>query len=186
MNTYRQIRGARTAKMSRGFSLIELMAAMVVLAVGLLGGIAVIAVANANDGRSRLHSTAVTIAQSTMEKIVAIPTSAANTETTITDCAGPHTVETAVPVAPGVSPALVDSGAFVGTIDFSQPTITNYWMDYAICSAEGNVIYDVRWRIDPGPTPATQLVTVSVKPKAGVGPAQLTLAYTLRQLRGDF
>jgi prepilin-type N-terminal cleavage/methylation domain-containing protein len=171
--------------MSRGFSLIELMVAMAVLAVGLLGGITVIAVATANDGRSKLHSTAVTIAQSTMEKIVAIPTGAANTQTTITDCVKSHIVETAVPAAVG-SPVLVDNGAFAGTIDFSQPTVTNYWMDYAICSTGANVTYDVRWRIDRGPTPSTQMVTVSVKPEITAGPAQFTLPYTLHQLRGDF
>jgi len=67
---------ARNKKMARGFSLIELMIAMVVLAVGLLGGIMVIGVAKANNGRSKLHTTAVTLAESTMEKIVAIPRSA--------------------------------------------------------------------------------------------------------------
>jgi len=36
---------------ARGFSLVELMIAMGVLAVGLLGGIAFIAVATANNGR---------------------------------------------------------------------------------------------------------------------------------------
>ena len=61
--------------MARGFSLIEVMIAMAVLVVGLLGGIVVIAVAGANDGRSKLHSTAILLAQSTMEKIAAIPSS---------------------------------------------------------------------------------------------------------------
>ncbi len=88
--------------MSRGFSLIELMIAMAVLGVGLLGGIVVIAVASANDGRSKLHSTAVTLAESTMEKIIAIPQQAAgaDAETTMTDCAGtPFVIETASRVA---------------------------------------------------------------------------------------
>src|SRR6476469_5251106 len=186
MNMDRQIRGAITAKMSRGFSLIELMIAMAVLGVGLLGGIVVIAVASANDGRSKLHSTAILLAQSTMEKIAAIPAAAGNTQTTLTDCAGtPHTIETAVP-APGGSPALIDTGAFAGTIDFSQPTVTNYSMVYVTCSSGGNIGYDVRWRIDPGPTPATQLVTVSAKPLVTSGATQFMLPYTLHQLRGNF
>jgi prepilin-type N-terminal cleavage/methylation domain-containing protein len=171
--------------MTRGFSLIEVMIAMAVLVVGLLGGIAVIAVAGANDGRSKLHSTAILLAQSTMEKIAAIPAAAGNTQTTLTDCAGtPHTIETAVPAA-GASPALIDSGAFSGTIDFSQPTVPNYSMVYVTCSS-GNIGFDVRWRIDSGPTPATQLVTVSAKPLVTAGATQFMMPYTLHQLRGDF
>ena len=76
MDSDRQTRGATTGNMARGFSLIEVMIAMAVLVVGLLGGIAVIAVASANDGRSKLHSTAILLAQSTMEKIAAIPAAA--------------------------------------------------------------------------------------------------------------
>jgi prepilin-type N-terminal cleavage/methylation domain-containing protein len=186
MSADRQIRGAKTAKMSRGFSLIEVTVAMAVLAVGLLGSIVVIGVASANDGRSKLHSTAVTLAQSTMEKIVAIPKSAGNTQTTLTDCGGtPHTIETAV-VAATNGPALINSGAFAGTIDFSQPTVINYSMVYVTCSTGGNVGYDVRWRIDPGSTLGTQMVTVSARPLVTAGAAQFTLPYTLHQLRGNF
>lgn len=170
--------------MSRGFSLIEVTIAMAVLAVGLLGGIVVIGVASANDGRSKLHSTAVTLAESTMEKIVAIPQSAAGTgaETQMTDCAGNSFV---IETAPGGS-ALIGSGAFSGSVDFSKPAVGNYSMVYATCAAAANVSYDVRWRIDPGPTPATQLVTVSAKPLVTAGAAQFTLPYTLHQLRGNF
>lgn len=184
MNTDRQIRGAQKANMPRGFSLIELMVAMAVLAVGLLGGIAVIAVATANNGRSRLHSTASTLAESTMEKIVAIPKSAAGTaaETHITDCTGnTFTIET----ARGGSP-LITAGAFAGSIDFAQPPVGTYSMLYVTCSTGSNIGYDVRWSIDAGPTPSTQLVTVSARPTFAAGAAQLTLPYTLRQLRGDF
>ncbi|MGZ4858078.1 MAG: type IV pilus modification PilV family protein [Candidatus Angelobacter sp.] len=185
MYTNRQIREPKKATMSRGFSLIELIVAMAVLAVGLLGGIAVIAVSTANNGRSKLHSTAIILAQSTMEKIVAIPKGAVLTQTTLTDCGGtPHTIETAVPAGGG--PALIDSGAFAGTIDFSKPPMDNYSMRYVICSTGGNVGYDVRWRIEAGPTPSTQLVTVSAKPLVAAGAAQFILPFTLRQTRGDF
>jgi len=170
--------------MPRGFSLIELMMAMSVLAVGLLGGISVIAVANANNGRSRLHSTAIVMAQSTMEKIVAIPQSAtgADAQTKITDCAG-NTF--AIETAKGGSP-LITSGAFAGSIDFSKAPVGNYSMLYSLCSPGTTAGYDIRWTIDAGPTPSTQLVTVSAKPIFAAGAAQFTLPYTLHQLRGNF
>jgi prepilin-type N-terminal cleavage/methylation domain-containing protein len=181
-----QTRERIAARMSRGFSLIELMIAMAVLAVGILGGIVVIAVAMANDGRSKLHTTAAAMAQSTMEKITAIPAKAAGTaaQTQTTDCAGNiFTIETAV----GGSP-LITSGAFAGSIDFTKPPQQNYSMNYVMCSAGTSVPYDVRWRIDAGPTPSTQLVTVSAKPAItnGAAAAQFTLPSTLRQLRGNF
>lgn len=184
MNANRQIRQARTVKMSRGFSLIEVTIAISVLAVGLLGGIVVIGVASANDGRSKLHSTAVTLAESTMEKIVAIPQSATGTgaETQMTDCAGNSFV---IETAPGGSD-LIGSGAFGDSVDFSKPAVGSYSMIYVTCGTTANVSYDVRWRIDQGPTPATQLVTVSAKPIVTAGAAQFTLPYTLHQLRGNF
>ena len=174
--------GQKTARPSRGFSLIELMIAMAVLAVGLLGGIVVIAVATTNNGRSKLHTTAAIMAESTMEKIVAIPKKAvgAAAQTKMTDCAGNvFTIETAA----GGSP-LIPSGAFSGSVDYSKSPLPNYSMRYVMCSTGVGVTYDVRWRIDAGPTPSTQLVTVSAKPSIGNGAA--TLPFTLHQLRGNF
>lgn len=158
---------------------------MAVLAVGLLGGMVVIGVATANNGRSKLHSTAITLAESTMEKIVAIGSKATGTaaQTRITDCAGNTFI---IETAQGGSD-LITSGAFANTIDFSKPPQANYSMNYVMCSSGGGVAYDVRWRIDPGYTPSTQMVTVSAKPLPGsaAAVAQLTLPVTLRQTRGD-
>jgi prepilin-type N-terminal cleavage/methylation domain-containing protein len=191
MNVGAKIREIQTGKMSRGFSLIELMIAMTVLVVGLLGGIVVIILSSANNGKSKLHTTAATMAESTMEKIVAIPQNAVGTaaQTQITDCAGnTFTIETAQNVA-GAGPALITNGAFAGSVDYSQPPVPNYSMQYVMCSTGATgMTYDIRWRIDAGPTPSTQLVTVSAKP--GVGnqavAAQFTLPSTLHQLRGNF
>jgi prepilin-type N-terminal cleavage/methylation domain-containing protein len=186
MDVRAKIREVKATKMSRGFSLIELMIAMAVLTVGLLGGIMVIVMSTANNGKSKLHTTAVNLAESTMERIVAIPPKAAgaSAQTQITDCAGnAFTIET----AQGGSP-LIAGGAFAGSVDFSQPPLVNYSMPYVMCSTGTGVTYDIRWRIDPGPTPATQLVTVSAKPGAGNQnvAAQFTLPSTLHQLRGNF
>jgi len=165
-----------------GFSLIELMIASTVLVVGLLGGIGVICVATANNSRSRLNTTAATLAESIMERITAIP---ANTATTMTDCKGnTFVLNTAV----GGSP-LVNSGAFGGVqADFSQPPVPGYQMQYLVCTSSQGLPYDVRWTIDPGPTPSTQLVTVSAKALPGTTTPVAVFAkpVTLRTLRGSF
>jgi prepilin-type N-terminal cleavage/methylation domain-containing protein len=166
-----------------GFSLLELTMAMAILAIGLLGSMVVIGVASANNGSSKLHTTAKALAESTMEKIVAIGSKATATQTSITDCAGnTFTIETAQ--GPGLP---LISGAFANSIDFSRPPQPNYSMNYVMCSSGGGVTYDVRWQIDAGPTPGTQWVTVSAKPLPGAGApiAQLALPFTLRQVRGD-
>jgi prepilin-type N-terminal cleavage/methylation domain-containing protein len=177
----------RTGKTaSHGFSLIELMIAMSVLAVGLLGGIAFIAVATANNGRSKLNTTAATLAESTMERIVAIPQKATGADalTTLADCSGHNfTINT----LPGGS-SLIASGALAGAVDYSQPAMAQYSMPYAVCPSTSGVTYDIRWRIDAGPTPSTQLVTVSVRSLSGPAApaAQLVRPFTLHQLRGDY
>lgn len=183
MSEKRLIREVKSDRKSRGFSLLELAIAMAVLLVGLLGGIVVIGVASANNGRSKFHTTAATLAESTMERILAIPETATGTaaQTQITDCSGnTYTVETAA----GGSPLVPSGGAFSGSIDFSKAAKPNYSMNYTMCSTSGGT-YDVRWRVDSGPTRSTQLITVSVKSISANG-ALLTLPYTLHQLRGDF
>ena len=165
----------------RGFSYIELMIAMAVLTVGLLGGIAVICAATANNGRSKLHTNAAALAESTLEKIIALPQGGA---TTLTDCQGNvFTIQTAV-LAAG-APAVIN--VFGGTqINFSQAPVAGYSMQYAICTPGQGISYDVRWRIDAGPTPSTELVTVSAKalPGTTAPAASFAMPVTLRGLRG--
>ena len=169
---------------SSGFSLLELILAMAVLAVGLLGSMVVIGVASANNGSSKLHTTAKALAESTMEKIVAIGSKAPAKQTSTTDCAGnTFTIET----AQGPAGITLLSGPLGKSIDFSQPPQPNYSMNYVMCSSSGGVTYDVRWQIEAGPTLGTEWVTVSAKPLPGAGApiAQLALPFTLRQMRGD-
>jgi type IV pilus modification protein PilV len=172
-----------SAARQAGFSLLEVMIAMLLLSVGLMGSIGMICVAAASNGGSKVNTTAATLAESTMERIVALPQSSTGNGalTSLTDCQGNvFTMDTSL----GGSP-LTTSGAFTG-VDFRQPPVPNYSMQYVMCNGGQGTAYDVRWRVDPGPTPSTELVTVSVRSTIGSGPvAALARPITLRTLRGN-
>lgn len=170
MNT--QLPTRRTISRQAGFSLLELMIAMCVLAIGILGGMGVICAATASNGSSKINTAAATLAESTMERIMAVPPRAAGAAafTTVSDCSGNAF---AMSTVPGGSP--VSNGLFPG-IDYTQPQTPNYSMTYVTCSG---FTFDVRWRIDAGPTPSTQLITVSVK---GLATAANPVASFVRRL----
>jgi prepilin-type N-terminal cleavage/methylation domain-containing protein len=160
----------------QGFSLLELMIAVCVLAIGILGGMGVICAATASNGSSKINTAAATLAESTMERILAAPPNAA-AGTSVSDCNGNAF---AMSTAPGGSP--VSNGLFPG-IDYTQPQIPNYSMTYITCAG---LSFDVRWRVDNGPTPSTQTVTVSVKRlRVAANPAaSFARKLTLHSVRG--
>src|SRR5260370_33481913 len=74
----------------RGMTLIELMIAMVVLLVGIVGSMALIAYAIGGNGRSRQQSNATVIAQMISEKISS-QKAVLNNNLTVYDCTGTGT-----------------------------------------------------------------------------------------------
>ena len=74
-------------KNAKGFTLVELLLAMVVLTIGVLGGMVMILLGMTRDNTSRMDTTATNAAQAVLEAISAVP---ANTDVTLplTDCAG--------------------------------------------------------------------------------------------------
>src|ERR1700675_3256919 len=81
----------RHTRPDAGTSLLEVMIAGMVFTVGLLGGMALIVTAIANNNRSKMDSTATLIAQRTMERIASVPatataTSSPSSTVTIADC----------------------------------------------------------------------------------------------------
>lgn len=163
----------------QGFSLLELMIAMCVLVIGILGGMGVICAATASNGSSKINTAAATLAESTMERIMAVPPRATGTAafTNITDCSG-----TSFPISTAALGSLVSDNPFPG-IDYTQPPIANYSMTYVTCSGFS---FDVRWRVDSGPSQSTQLITVSVKSlrNAANPAAAFTRKLTLHSVRG--
>jgi hypothetical protein len=177
--------------------LIELSIAMLVLVVGLLGSMILLITAVGANSRSRQDTSAVALAQSTMDRILVVSGSSSNLSTSITDCNGTqHTVNTAAGGAP-----LADIGlSGVQAIDFSQPAVDGYRMLYTLCAAGGTgttgtpQVYDVRWRVDSlsalDAKSQAQMISVAAKNVGAVGnglsQAQLfVMPITLRGLRGN-
>jgi hypothetical protein len=174
---------------------------MFILTVGMLGGMAVIAVAVASNANAKFDTGAVSLAQSTMDRIVVISLSASGVQlnSQMTDCKGTaHAVDTpAKGSAATGAPTTTISGLGTGTqmIDFTQPPVAGYQMLYTLCADGGSgylgnpQTYDVRWNVGPGPTQSTQLVLVAAKnvTESGNGMSQtrfFSMPITLRALRG--
>lgn len=190
-----------------GFSLIELMLAMIVLAVGLLGGMIVIVTAIATNARNRFDTAAVALAQSTMDRIIVLSAGAAGQTTQMTDCNGNvFTLTTTPGGAPLTNIANVSNGNQV--IDFTQAPVAGYQLSdgsgnmYTLCAAGatdglplGNPqVYDVRWNIQtvapaPGFTANQEMILVAAKSAGAVGNGNQTrffsMPITLRALRGN-
>jgi prepilin-type N-terminal cleavage/methylation domain-containing protein len=173
MRVQSQIRITRVTQ--AGFSLLELTIAVSILAVGILAGMGVICAATATNGNSKINTSAAMVAQSTMEKILAAGPAVT---TSLTDCAG-----TSFPMNTAPGGSAVTTGMFSG-VDYTQPAVPNYSMLYVTCSG---VNFDVRWRVDAGPTPSTQMITVSVKGlRSAASPAAaLVRRFTLHTVRGN-
>src|SRR5712664_377723 len=77
----------RTQKREAGMTLIELLIAMLVLAVGLSGIMAMVVTALATNGRNRKDTSATLLSQMVIEQMANIPAST-NKTFQVTDCAG--------------------------------------------------------------------------------------------------
>ena len=188
-----------------GFSLIELMAAMFVLAIGLLGGMIVIVTAIASNARNRFDTASVALAQSTMDRIIVLSAGAAGQTTQITDCLGPVTSVggVALSTTPGGAPLTTIANVSNGNqvIDFTQDPVPGYQMFYTLC-ADGatdglpvgnHQIYDVRWNIQTvaGSNNNEEMVLVAAKNVSETGNGDqnqsryFAMPITLRGLRGN-
>lgn len=157
----------------RGLSLIELMIAMGVLVVGMLGSLALITMAIATNSRNKFDTTGTMLAQMVIEQVNTLPTNTTTTQITLNDCvttkhptATAHTVAVvASTVGTPVGAALVpvtdtDTSRRAGDIDFSEATPpANYHMDWYTC---GDSVYDIRWNIVQV-TERSRLITVSAR-----------------------
>lgn len=163
-----------------GFSLLELLVAMTVLTVGMLGSMVIILAGMQSNTRSKTDSSAVVLDQEILEKFATLKLYPAPGFVTIYDCAlnAANANAHEASLAQGASPtgagatlytaATAPTPANVGDIDWTQPTpalatsaAQGYAMLYQACSGD---IYEVRWNImqSPAPNGSTRISTLTV------------------------
>ncbi len=151
-------RNSRLAGKQDGLTIIELMIAMFVLAVGILASMSLVIVAINGDFRSKQQSNSTALAQMVTEKIMSIPAFSSPT-LTLTDCTNTNYNVSTTGSAAGAGAALTSSG----DVDFTQAAVANYNMPYTDCATLGRqATYDVRWNIKTLST-YTKLLTVSAQ-----------------------
>jgi len=128
---------------NEGFSLIELMFAMLVLTFGVLATMTMVIMGVSRNGSNRFDTTATNVAQTVLEEIAGTAPNT-NPVLTVTDCTGANL---SISTTPGGANVVAN-----GAVDFTQSAATlnanNYQMNYTVCGTNGQrVAYDVRWRV---------------------------------------
>jgi prepilin-type N-terminal cleavage/methylation domain-containing protein len=176
-----------------GMSLLELMIAMTVLTVGMLGSMVMILTAMQSNSRNKTDNLATILDQEVMEKFATLNNYPKAGSATIYDCAlnggsadshlvslGQGTYASGGNGAALYTSSTVPAGYNVGDINWSQATPTlatsttaGYAMMYRTCSGD---IYEVRWNImdanssiPAGTVSRISLLTVSSRETAAKG-----------------
>lgn len=147
---------------SKGFTIVEMMVAIFVLAVGVLGGMVMILMGMTRDNTNRMDTTATNAAQAVMEQIAAVPANV-NTTVTVTDCVPTARTITTTGSAGGTGATLMTDGS--GNVDFSAAPVTNYQTPFTVCGNNGlQITYDVRWRITTLPSGGKLVIVAAGHP----------------------
>jgi type II secretory pathway pseudopilin PulG len=162
-------------RVHRGFTLIEVMIAGLILVIASVGVLAMISVAIGSNNRNKHDSTKTMLGGAIIEQVQS--TLIGSGSATLTDCAG-----TSFDISADAGGARLNAGSahpndtLGSDIDFNESSPpASYHMDYVItspCATGGLYVatYDVRWHIDQigaaGGTPTSSfLVTIGARMK---------------------
>jgi prepilin-type N-terminal cleavage/methylation domain-containing protein len=185
------IRKRTPSRGDEGLTMIELLVAMVVLAIGMAGAMILIASAITSNNRNKLDTTATVLSEMMLERISAAGVGASSTFT-LTDCLGNNLTIDPRGTTAGQGAALAGNG----DIDFSGAINPNagFSVNYVTCRAAGSTsTYNIRWNVrvlqGTAGQPFTKRVTVSTRQigSAGTGSDRLKFfapPVTLRTVLG--
>jgi prepilin-type N-terminal cleavage/methylation domain-containing protein len=163
-------------------TLIELLIAMTVLAVGMGGMVVVFAAAISGNGRAKFDTSGTMLAQTVLERIATQP---ANTAANITmpDCNPAGATNWTIATAPGG--AALDANYNIDWTQAFAAVPLNYGMQFVACGNNGRqVTFDVRWTVQTI-SANSRLITVSARPLgAGNQTVMFAQPITLRGIGG--
>jgi type II secretory pathway pseudopilin PulG len=181
-------------------SLLELMIAMAVLAVGLLGCVVMILAGVQSNARNKNDTTAVVLDQEILEMFATYKNYPTTGFVAINDCSvgagsvhNASVVQAASPLGAGATLYTNASAPLpgnVGDIDWTQPApafatsaVTGYAMQYQVCNGD---TYELRWnvmQVSPNPSSRISLLTVSSRQTSAGAAHNATLFATPTTLR---
>lgn len=153
----------------RGMTMLELLIAMSVLAIGMGGMLAVFTAAIASNSKAKSDTSGTMLAQTVMERIAAQPATPGGGNILIQDCNPAGPVTWTIAIAPGGANLLAQNNGqgSVNSVDWSQTyanTPANYKMQFVACGNNGRqVTFDVRWNVQTI-SANSRLITVSARP----------------------
>jgi type II secretory pathway pseudopilin PulG len=171
MNRMRNSEAVFKKKPEIGTTIVELMIAMMILAVGLGGLMLLFVDSMATNNRNGRDTTATLLAQKVIEELTAQNTNA-TVAVTLTDCVGnnwliPATQGAPAPLGQGANLVTNAASPFYGGIDFTQAfggVPAGFGMQYVDCGPNGTqTTYDVRWNVMTITANSTRLITASAK-----------------------
>jgi len=178
----------------RGATLIELMIAMLVLAIGLGALTTLIIACMVTDNRNSKDTSATLLAQKVVEELSAQNTNSTNA-VVLTDCAGntwtiPSTQGAAAPTGQGATLATSATSIYYGGIDFTQAAgavPAGFSMQYVDCNLNGTqTTYDVRWNVMSVTANSTRLITASARQRGSTSDGlHYAIPVTLRAVGGS-
>ena len=178
---------SKTGESVGGFTLIEMMISMTVMAIGLLGLNVMFVTAMATNNKNSHDSSATMVSQLVLEQISAQPANSTAT-ITVTDCAGNANTVATTGSSTGAGAPLLTTPGNAGTIDQTAAKVANYSMTYVACAPAGSNLqssYDVRWNVMTI-SPDTRMITVSARQTNGIrlGALHFAVPVNLRSIGG--
>ena len=192
---HRSVSARHRAKLrQRGMSMIELLIAMTVLSVGLLGCMIMIMAGIQSNARNKNDSAAVVLDQEILEMFATYQFYPTSGHVVVTDCGTTAASTHWANVVQGVGPlgagatlytaATAPLPSMVGDIDWTQPApafatngVAGYAMNYQTCNGD---TYEVRWnvmKVNPNAfgIAALSLLTVSARQTSAANVHNATL-----------